>query len=270
MTLDYNIKGPIFEIHINNANSLNSFTIPEFVELADLFDKADNEISTSITLLTSTGKFFSTGANIKYVSKITNKSKLEYFNEISSKNIYLVHRILNHKKLIIVALNGPVIGLTAALICLMDIIYAREDSNINNNCYIQFPFSSIGLINECGVSASLPYRLGLTTSLQAVCLAEKIPLDNLIKNGFISKTFKTDSVENFNNLVIKELLKLSKNLSFDSIFENKKLIKLQFYDQVNLQIVNESMNGLSRWVDERPQNAFKAIALKNKNSKGKL
>lgn len=270
-TITYNINGPIFEININNEAALNSFTIPEFIELAKLFEMADKEPKTSVTLITSSGKFFSTGANIKSISKITNNSKLDYYDKITSKNIFLVHTILNHSKLIVVALNGPVIGLSGALVCLMDVIYAREPTEQGGiSPYLQFPFASIGLVNECGVSASLPLRLGVSTSLEAVCLARKIKLNELISNGFVTKTFTTNNVPDFNNLVKNDVAEMVKNLSLDSIVENKNMIKLAFNHQVNLQIVNESMSGLQRWVDERPQSAFKAMVFKNKHSKGKL
>jgi peroxisomal 3,2-trans-enoyl-CoA isomerase len=270
-TLSYQISGSVFEIHINNPNALNSFTIPEFVQLAQLFDMADKEESTSVTLITSSGDFFSTGANIKFISKMVDKTKLDYYEQITSKNILLVHTILNHHKLIVVALNGPVIGLSAALVCLMDVIYARNPiGKTGISPYMQFPFATIGLVNECGVSASLPYRLGITTSLEAVCLARRITLDEMVNCGFISQIFETESVDSFNELVKFKINEMTKNLAIDSIIENKKLIKSAFNHQVDQQIVNESMAGLSRWVDERPQSAFKAMVLKNKHSKGKL
>lgn len=266
--LSYQINGPIFEIHINNPQSLNSFTIPEFTKLAELFDLANETNETSITLLTSTGSFFSTGANIKFISKMVNKSKMDYYNEITSKNIFLVHTILNHKKLIVVALNGPVIGLSAALVSLMDVVYAYE--NVDSPPYMQFPFASIGLINECGVSASLPYRLGLTRSLEAVCMTKRITLNELVASGFVSKIFKSENVENFNEAVRSEVNNLVKSLAIDSIIENKKLIRLAFDDQVNKQIVNEGMDGLKRWIAERPQTAFKNMVEQNKRMKSKF
>lgn len=270
-SLQYSVRGNVFEIHINNPQSLNSFTIPEFVHLADLFDKADKDETTSITLITSTGSFFSTGANIKSISKMVNLTKLDYYEQITCKNIYLVNTIMNHRKLIVVALNGPVIGLSAALVCLMDVIIARRPVKGKvGEPYMQYPFASIGLVNECGVSASLPKRIGLTNSLKAVCLAQKIPFETLHNCGFISDVIETDDVEEFNEKIRKQLSKLSDSLAGDSISENKMMIKKDFNHQVNLQIVDESMSGLSRWINERPQSAFMAMVTKSNHSKGKL
>lgn len=277
--LSYNIEGQIFEIQINNPKSLNSFTIPQFVKLAELLDLSNKNKDTVVTLITSTGDFFSTGANIKFISKVTGKKKIEYYEQITSKNILLVHTILNHKKLIIVALNGPVIGLSAALVCLMDIVYARlpNDNKTlkkmeNGLPYMQFPFASIGLINECGVSATLPYRLGLSKSLEAVCLGHKITFDEMVASGLITKTVQSESVNLFNQIVKQKIMDMTRNLAFDSIIENKKLIRNHFDELINKQIIEESMNGLNRWIDERPQTAFKLMTEKNNNKllKGKL
>lgn len=266
-TLSYKIEGPIFEIHINNPDALNSFTIPEFIKLSELFIQADNNKSTKVTLLTSSGKFFSTGVNIKSISKMTKLPRLKYYEEITSKNIYLVNTILNHKKLICVALNGPVIGLTAALVCLMDIIYVKFDSNSNNNVYINFPFASIGLVNECGVSASLPLRIGMSLSFEALCLSKRIGLKDLIDSGFIVNSNiirNADSTEKFNEIVKLKILKNVENLDIDSIIENKKFLKNLFDNQVNKQLVSESFAGLQKWIDEKPQTAFKKMIMKSK------
>lgn len=270
-TLTHRVNGPVFEIHINNPQALNSFTIPEFVKLAELFDLADRNEDTKVTLLTSTGTFFSTGANIKFISKLVERPRIDYYDHITSKNILLVHTILNHKKLIVVALNGPVIGLSAALVCLMDVVYARVPTDKKSiSPYMQFPFSSIGLVNECGVSASLPYRLGLTRSLEAVSMARRIMLDELVSSGVVSKTFLADSAEAFNKQICSEVSKMVSALAVDSMVENKKMIRMAFDEQVGKQIVSESLSGLNRWVDERPQTAFKFMVENNRKGEKKL
>ncbi|GMM27915.1 dodecenoyl-CoA isomerase [Martiniozyma asiatica (nom. inval.)] len=252
----------IFEININNPTALNSFTIPQFVDLANAFKKSDEDRTTSITLLTSTGSFFSAGADIKSVSKMRNQERLSYYNSITSKNIYLVDTILSHKKLIVVALNGPVVGLSAALVNLMDVIWARK----GGNPYIYFPFSSIGLVNECGVSASLSSRLGIGMAIDAVCLSRKIELNELIRLGLITKVFDCGEDE-FNTIVRAELAKLGSRLDHSAIFKNKALLKKKFKREVTDIIVEESMEGLQCWVEEKPQEAFRKMVL---SKRGKL
>lgn len=261
------INGKIFEIHLENPNAMNAFTIPEFVELANALHEANDNKETSITLLTSSGTFFSTGANIKFISQMVELKKMDYYEQITSKNIYLVHSFINHKKLLISALNGPVVGLTAALVNLTDFIWARRvktETKTNQNPYYYFPFSSIGLVNECGASVSLPYRLGLSVSIEAVCLCRRIELDELVRLGVISNVIEDDSTDKFNEKVREQITKMAKLLDPASIIENKAQFKGDFKTQVEAHIVNESLDGLQKWVEEKPQMAFKRMVMSKK------
>ncbi|GAV28060.1 hypothetical protein PMKS-001528 [Pichia membranifaciens] len=111
---------------------------------------------------------------------------------------------------------------------------------------------------------------GLTRSLEAVSMARKITLDELVCSGVVSKTFRTDSVKTFNTQISSEVSKMVSSLALDSMVENKKMIRAAFDEQVEKQIVNESLSGLSRWVDERPQTAFKFMVENNGKGKKKL
>lgn len=262
------ISGKVFEIHLDNPNSMNAFTIPEFVEFAEALNEADQNKETCITLLTASGTFFSTGANIKSISKMVNLNRLDYYEQITCKNIYLVHTFINHRKLLITALNGPVVGLTAALVNLTDILWARKvvnETKLNLSPYYYFPFSSIGLVNECGASISLPYRLGLSVSIEAVCLCRKIELDELARLGVVSTMIEDDSSDSFNDKVRQKVQKMSANLDPEAIIGNKSQFKVDFKQLVEKHILNESLEGLQKWVEEKPQNAFKRMVLSKRS-----
>lgn len=264
------VNGKIFEIHLDNPAAMNAFTIPEFVAFANALNEANDNSETCITLLTSSGTFFSTGANIKSISQMVGLDKMDYYEQITSKNIYLVHSFINHKKLLISALNGPVVGLSAALVNLTDIIWARKvttPSKTNQTPYYYFPFSSIGLVNECGASISLPYRLGLSTAIEAVCLCRRIELDELVRLGVVSNVIEEESTEAFNDKVRAQLAKMSHTLDPEAIVSNKAQFQLDFKAQVEAHIVNESLDGLSKWVQEKPQQAFKRMVLSKRQSK---
>lgn len=265
------INGKIFEIHLENPDAMNAFTIPEFVEFANALNEANDNKETCITLLTSSGTFFSTGANIKTISQMVGLSKMDYYEQITSKNIYLVHSFINHKKLLISALNGPVVGLTAALVNLTDIIWGRKvqtETKTNQNPYYFFPFSGIGLVNECGASISLPYRLGLSVAIEAVCLGRRVELEELVRLGVISNVIEDDSTESFNEKVRKQITKMSKLLDSEAIIQNKMQFKIDFKSEVESHIVNESLEGLQIWVEEKPQMAFKRMVMsKTRGSK---
>lgn len=262
-SITYTKTESIFRIHLNNAANGNSLTIPEFGYFAELLEKADNDEDTTITLITASGTFFSTGANIKYISKLVDKDKQFYLSEISAKNLYLVHLLLNHHKLLVCALNGPVIGLMASFVCLCDLVYAINIDDI----YMSFPFTQIKLTTEGGVSASLTARIGLSKALEVICLSRKLKCKEMLRLGLINKAYFYHNTTTFNDAIVETLTVQLKGLDPGTLIENKKLIKYQFRRNVEAQLVQETMRGLDHWTANDPQKAFAEMIKNHRRSK---
>ena len=72
-----------------------------------------------------------------------------------SNNLNVTEAFYTHPKILIVALNGPTIGLSAALTGFADFIYATPHT------FLMTPFSSLGLVAEGGASVGFVQRMGL-------------------------------------------------------------------------------------------------------------
>ncbi|GMG50234.1 unnamed protein product [Ambrosiozyma monospora] len=184
-----------------------------------------------------------------------------------------------HKKLLVCALNGPVIGLSASLILLCDLIYARDpillpspkglgkSSNTNlvnskskqKQPFISLPFNNISLTNEGGVSATLIYRIGLSKAMEVIGLSKKLTLTEMENLGLVNQIFQFENTDKFNAHVIEYLSHALQGLDKDMIFENKMLLRSQFNKLVKNVVLDEGLLGLDRWVGNYPQNAFKEI-----------
>jgi peroxisomal 3,2-trans-enoyl-CoA isomerase len=55
-----------------------------------------------------------------------------------ANNLNITHAFATHPKILVIGLNGPVIGLTAALVAFADFIYCAPST------FLLTPFSSIG------------------------------------------------------------------------------------------------------------------------------
>ncbi len=256
-------RDKVFRIHLNNPKGFNSLTIPQFLKVKELIDQADQDNDTLATLITSSGAFFSVGVNIKSISKMTGKTENYYLSEISSKNMLLVDVMLRHKKLLICALNGPVIGLVASLVCLCDLIYAID----MNKVYMSFPFTAIGLTNECGASASLVARIGLSKALEILCLNKKLSCREMFKLGLLNRVFQFQNIDEFNEYIIAKLNGKLRNLDGRALMENKRLVKQDFRSKVEGVVLRESMMGLDKWVANNPQKAFSSFLQSKRESK---
>jgi len=65
-----------------------------------------------------------------------------------ANNLEITNAFYTHPKILITALNGPAIGLSAALISLSDFVYAAP------HAFLLTPFTSLGLVAEGGANAS--------------------------------------------------------------------------------------------------------------------
>ncbi|KAG7922421.1 hypothetical protein KL905_001642 [Ogataea polymorpha] len=225
-----------------------------FVQLAELLELADKHPHTTATLVVGRGPMFSAGANIKTVAQLKNKTSSEILSEIGAKNLCLVHLFTSHRKLLVVGLNGPVIGLTASLVALADLVYAQ-----NHKVFMSFPFTNIGLTTECAAAVSLPERLGLSTALEHVLLAKPLSAAKLHALGLVNRVFDLDDCDQFNEQLTKMLNKELVGLDRESIFVNKRLMRHTFDTQVRAQALQETMSGVADWTANKPQTAFDEI-----------
>ena len=96
-------------------------------------------------ILQSTGRFFSSGADFKGIARAQMDDGVKYASETSkwlsnfvARNVYVTDAFIKHSKVLVCCLNGPAIGLSAALVALCDIVYS-----INDKVYLLYPLSLI-------------------------------------------------------------------------------------------------------------------------------
>lgn len=167
-----------------------------------------------------------------------------------------------------VALNGPVIGLSAAIISHADFIYATSSS------YILAPFTSLGLVAEGGSSYTFVKRLGLSKANEALILSKKIPAEELLQCGFLTRIYPTPENPNDCSAFHKQVLEdvrgefLDTGLNRESMILMKRLIRAGFEQKLDAQTVKEAFWGIERWLDGAPQKEF--VKLKSGQKKHKL
>lgn len=182
-------------------------------------------------------------------------------------NLNICEAFASHPKILVVGLNGPVVGLTAALVAHADFIYAAP------HAFLLTPFSSLGLVAEGGSSRALVTRLGLARANEALIMSRRIPSDELERCGFVNKIFGevqqgAGEDEKFRRLVLREVdERLGEHLVGDSLVGIKKLIRGPEQNVVNLSNFNEVFAGIERFVTGVPQEEFRKIASGEKRHK---
>lgn len=187
-------------------------------------------------------------------------------------NLNITHAFYTHPKILVVALNGPVVGLSAALAAHADFVYAVP------RAFLLTPFSSLGLVAEGGASRALVRRLGPARANEALIMSRRIGADELLACGFVNKVFgecgkgigedDDDDDDKFRGLVLKEIdERLGEHLVGESLLGIKRLIRRPERDVLDVQNVAEVFAGLDRFLTGVPQREFEKIAMGKKRHK---
>ncbi|CAI4035193.1 hypothetical protein SMKI_12G3410 [Saccharomyces mikatae IFO 1815] len=266
--ISYHIEGPFFIIRLVKPDNLNALEGEDYIYLGELLELADKNSDVYFTILQSTGRFFSSGADFKGIARAQMDDGVKYASETSkwlsnfvARNVYVTDAFIKHSKVLVCCLNGPAIGLSAALVALCDIVYS-----INDKVYLLYPFANLGLITEGGTSVSLPLKFGPNATYERLVFNKPFKYDIMCQNGFISKNFRMPSsdAEAFNEEVLKELREKVEGLYLPSCLGMKKLLKANHIDSFN-KINSLEVNGsLQYWVDGEPLRRFGQLSSKER------
>ncbi|KAI9731604.1 MAG: hypothetical protein M1835_003520 [Candelina submexicana] len=259
--------GKIAIITIQQERKLNALGYDGYCRLSSVLREVAAREDIFITILTGKGRYFSAGADFT-ISRTTPEDEPDQRRHILrsfvSNNLDITHAFYTHPKILITALNGPAIGLSAALIALSDFIYATPHT------FLLTPFTSLGLVAEGGASRAFVQRLGISKANEALIMSKRIPVDELLQVGFVNKIFETEKGDSDKFLmeVLKEVgERLGDHLNSESLVKVKALIRKPERDIMDQQTVHEVFGGIERFVTGEPLEEFRKIASGKKKHK---
>lgn len=189
-------------------------------------------------------------------------ARQHYLRTLVPHLLNLTHTFYTHPKILITALNGPVVGLSAALIAHSDFIYAAPGA------FLLTPFTSLGLVSEGGASRAFVRRLGLSKANEALIMGKRITAREMLETGFVNRIFEVGSEEGFLEEVLKEVEeRLGEHLNSDSLLKVKALIQRPEREVLESQMVGEVFAALERNVEGVPQKEFERVKRGEKRHK---
>ncbi|KAK0673790.1 putative 3,2-trans-enoyl-CoA isomerase [Cercophora samala] len=264
-------RGRLAIVTINNPEKLGALNGQGYYDLAQALRQIATHDEVFITLLIGTGRFFSAGADVTITRTTPATASVsphqQWLSSFVANNLNATHAFYTHPKILITALNGPVIGLSAALISFSDFIYCVPHT------FLLTPFASLGLVAEGGASRQLVQKLGPARSGEALIMSRKIESHQLEQCGFVNKVFTEvgkgpGEDEKFKRLVLAEIDdKLGEHLVGESLLGIKKLIRRPEREALDSHNVAEVFAGLDRFVSGVPQQEFEKIASGKKRHK---
>ncbi|CAL3962707.1 unnamed protein product [Diplocarpon coronariae] len=267
------IDGQIGTIKFNRPKSLNAFGGNMMAETICAIRELNEHPDTVFTVLTGEGRFFSAGADVRSATGLEatqtfahdGEKKLAYLARFAPA-IEMLRSIYDHKKVFVVALNGPAVGGGSAWFTgSSDLLFA------SSSCYLHCNFSALGLVPENGSSVNFAQSIGVHRANEFFMLGRKLSAQELEQWGIVNRVFDDEGFAESVKTYLQEQLKVNDG---KSMMEMKRLQNAPLRDGRMLATLN-AVDALSeRFVEGAPVKRFamkkKELEAKSKSRSAKL
>jgi len=252
------VKGQIGIIKLNRPKQLNSFGGNLMLDTIAAFRELNDNPDTIFTVLTGEGRFFSAGADVKAVSSQAGNNPT--FNNLTEKKIHFLSRfaaalelmrtLIDHKKVFVLALNGPGVGGGAAWFQgIADIVLAAEGS------WLQVPFNALGLVPENGAALSFAQHMGIHRANDFLMFGRKLTVEELENWGMVNRIFAKDGFHATVEKFLQDQLSVNDG---KSMMETKRLQNAPLRDMRMMAVYNSIDALAERFVEDAPKKRFEA------------
>ena len=180
----YAQDGAVATVTINRPDAMNSFTTELSLELQLALERAGDDKSVRVVVLTGEGRSFSAGADLNAGFEgrpVSGKLHYEYRPVLNA--------IATMPKPVIAAVPGSAagIGMSTALTC--DLVIMAD------NAFLLSPFTTISLVPDGGLNWLLVRHLGYHRAYQLSIEAERIPAARCVELGLVNRTAPADELQ---------------------------------------------------------------------------
>jgi Delta3-Delta2-enoyl-CoA isomerase len=160
----------------------------------------------------------------------------------------MMRSIIDHRKVFVLALNGPGVGGGAAWFeGFADIVLAAEGA------YLQVPFNALGLVPENGSALSFAQSMGVHRANDFLMFGRQLTVEELEKWGMVNRIFPKEGFHDSVKRFLEEQLSVNDG---KSMMESKRLMNKSLRDG-RIVAVYDAMDALAeRFVDGAPVKRF--------------
>jgi 2-(1,2-epoxy-1,2-dihydrophenyl)acetyl-CoA isomerase len=179
-------KDRVLVVTLNRPQVLNAFRMVMAIELKEALQQADEDDGVGCVVLTGAGRGFCSGADLR--GFFDNLREATEGSAASRPVEGLPRFMVELKKPVIAAINGPAVGVGATITLPCDIRIASDRARIG------FIFSRLALVPEFGSSFLLPRIIGLGKALDLCLTGRILDAPEALAVGLVSKVVPHDSL----------------------------------------------------------------------------
>ncbi len=173
---------------LNRPKKLNAWTPHMAGEILDALRKVDEDDSVMVTILTGAGRGFCSGMDLSAGGSTFDASARQEQAGASSfpSTTEIVRTLLDLKKPVIAAINGPAVGVGVTMVLPMDIRIASESARIG------FVFVRRGVVPELASPWFLPRIIGVSKAAELLYTGRIIDAKEALDCGLVSRVVPDD------------------------------------------------------------------------------
>ncbi|XP_066570156.1 chromodomain Y-like protein 2 [Amia ocellicauda] len=214
-------------ILLSSQTSDNNALTPEIMkEVRRALGNASADDS-KLLLLSAVGSVFCSGLDYSYLIGRLSSDRRKESTRIAEAIRDFVKAFIQFKKPIVVAINGPALGLGASILPLCDIVWASEKA------WFQTPYATIRLTPAGCSSYTFPQILGVALANEMLFCGRKLTAQEACSRGLVSQVFWPTTFSQEVMLRVKEMATCSA-----VVLEESKCLVRSFLKSV-LEEVNE-------------------------------
>lgn len=179
-TILYDVKNEILTITLNRPDRLNAWNRQMLSDLLTALDRADEDDNVGAVVITGAGRGFCAGADLSGGgSTFGGAGNQPGLDELGDSGGAASRRIFRCLKPVIVAFNGPAVGVGLTMTLAADIRIATPNTKMG------FVFAARGIIAEGCSSYFLPRLVGISKALEWAMSARVFRSEEALEAGLL-------------------------------------------------------------------------------------
>ncbi|MDA9332339.1 enoyl-CoA hydratase-related protein [Gammaproteobacteria bacterium] len=179
-------------LSLNRPNKLNAFTFSMMEEMIDALDALDADDNIHALIITGKGRAFCAGADLSSGQETFNPSFDDFAVQESGfrrdSGGILTLRMYKFLKPIVIACNGPAVGIGASMQLAADVRLASDQARFG------FVFNNRGIVPDACSSWFLPKIVGISSALELTYSGRIINASEALKLNLVSSIHDSENL----------------------------------------------------------------------------
>ncbi|XP_071484811.1 enoyl-CoA delta isomerase 2-like [Diadema antillarum] len=250
----YTVVDGVATITLNRPKKKNAITVAMYTEWANALKAAGEDSNVVLAVITGAGDYYCSGNDLNNFMGIDPSNMREESEKSSHLLEGFVNAFVDFPKPLIIAVNGPAVGISVTTLGLADVVYASDRATFHT------PFASLGQSPEGCSSYTFPKIMGTAKANEFLLFGKKLTAAEACERGLITEVIPDTQFRSEVERRAKEYAKLPKN----SLRLAKNLIRDAERD--HLHKVNRAECDLlvDRWTSEECMQAIMGFFSKAK------